>query len=266
MPADKNPFGKYLNERYGVVSTPTREKGSRKQIRYYPDLYMVKTAHTAYCEHQLQYNGYSSYRMATGELQEKEGQITYSNHLATAATGELLILVYREIDKMYEFIKPLAGKFERKITWESYLNSPVAAVANTKNGSNDCDKMSTGETPISVDSPVANQENKAVDNNTLTTEEKSPVASAVATPQNSKKHPIPLGEDEERLKTVQSVFKAKAPRDKPILSMSEFMFGLTLDKKWGPPEKVRQLLKDAEARGWIRTTGEDSTEMVECLI
>lgn len=68
------------------------------------------------------------------------------------------------------------------------------------------------------------------------------------------------------LKTVQSVFCAKASRDKPILSMSEFIFDLSLKQKWGPPDKVKSLLRDAESNGWVRSYGDEGKETVELLI
>lgn len=36
------------------------------------------------------------------------------------------------------------------------------------------------------------------------------------------------------------------------MKISDFIFALSLDLKWGPPEKVRALLREAEAEGLVR--------------
>ena len=45
-------------------------------------------------------------------------------------------------------------------------------------------------------------------------------------------------------------------RGKKSLKISDFIFALSLDLKWGPPEKVRALLREAEAEGMVRMEGE----------
>ena len=40
------------------------------------------------------------------------------------------------------------------------------------------------------------------------------------------------------------------------LKISDFIFALSLDLKWGPPEKVRALLREAEAEGMVKMEGE----------
>jgi hypothetical protein len=40
------------------------------------------------------------------------------------------------------------------------------------------------------------------------------------------------------------------------LKVSDFIFALSLDMKWGPPEKVRALLREAEAEGMVKMEGE----------
>lgn len=59
----------------------------------------------------------------------------------------------------------------------------------------------------------------------------------------------------EREKTylVATPFKK---RGKKSLKISDFIFALSLDLKWGPPEKVRALLREAEAAGMVRLDGE----------
>jgi hypothetical protein len=50
-------------------------------------------------------------------------------------------------------------------------------------------------------------------------------------------------------------------RGKSSLKISDFIFALSLDLKWGPPEKVRALMREAEAEGMVRMEG----DMVDAL-
>ncbi|VVB69387.1 Uncharacterised protein [uncultured archaeon] len=45
-------------------------------------------------------------------------------------------------------------------------------------------------------------------------------------------------------------------RGKKSLKISDFIFALSLDLKWWQPEKVRALLREAEAEGMVRMEGE----------
>lgn len=45
-------------------------------------------------------------------------------------------------------------------------------------------------------------------------------------------------------------------RGKSSLKISDFIFALSLDLKWGSPEKVRALLREAETEGLVRIDGE----------
>lgn len=68
-PASKAPFGKYINERFDIQSTNTKE--NNKDIRYYPGLYLIKSASLAYASVRTAYSipfSDSSDRRATGEL------------------------------------------------------------------------------------------------------------------------------------------------------------------------------------------------------
>lgn len=59
--------------------------------------------------------------------------------------------------------------------------------------------------------------------------------------------------DREKAYLVATPFKK---RGKTSLKISDFIFALSLDLKWGPPEKVRALLREAEAEGMVRMEGE----------
>ena len=59
--------------------------------------------------------------------------------------------------------------------------------------------------------------------------------------------------DREREYLVATPFKK---RDKKRLKISDFVFALSLDLKWGPPEKVRALLQEAADEVLVRIEGD----------
>jgi len=59
--------------------------------------------------------------------------------------------------------------------------------------------------------------------------------------------------DREKAILVATPFKK---RGKKSMKISDFIFALSLDLKWGSPEKVRALLREAEAEGMVRMDGE----------
>lgn len=59
--------------------------------------------------------------------------------------------------------------------------------------------------------------------------------------------------DREKAYLVATPFKKRGKRS---LKISDFIFALSLDLKWGPPEKVRALLREAEAAGMVKIEGE----------
>lgn len=59
--------------------------------------------------------------------------------------------------------------------------------------------------------------------------------------------------DKEKAFLVATPFKK---RGKKSLRISDFIFALALDLKWGPPERVRALLREAEAEGMVRMEGD----------
>jgi hypothetical protein len=59
--------------------------------------------------------------------------------------------------------------------------------------------------------------------------------------------------DKEKAYLVATPFKK---RGKSSLKISDFIFSLSLDLKWGSPEKVRSLLREAETEGMVRIEGE----------
>ncbi len=59
--------------------------------------------------------------------------------------------------------------------------------------------------------------------------------------------------DREKAFLVATPFKK---RGKTSLKISDFIFALSLDLKWGPPEKVRALLREAESEGMVKMEGD----------
>jgi len=66
--------------------------------------------------------------------------------------------------------------------------------------------------------------------------------------------------DKERAYLVATPFKK---RGKKSLKESDFIFVLSLDMKWGPPDKVRALLAEAEKEGMVRVEGETVYSNIE---
>jgi len=66
--------------------------------------------------------------------------------------------------------------------------------------------------------------------------------------------------DREKSILVATPFKK---RGKKSLKISDFIFALSLDLKWGPPEKVRALLREAEAEGMVKMEGEMVTSLFD---
>ena len=59
--------------------------------------------------------------------------------------------------------------------------------------------------------------------------------------------------DRERAYLVATPFKK---RGKKSLKVSDFIFAISLDLKWGPPDKVRALLQEASDEGLVRVEGD----------
>ena len=69
-PADKIPFGRYISERYGVQSVNTSEtvEGKKADFRYYPGIYLIKSAITTRAEAKLSF--YDRYDTPTTDLRQ----------------------------------------------------------------------------------------------------------------------------------------------------------------------------------------------------
>jgi phage/plasmid-associated DNA primase len=122
VPAEKGQIGKYINEKYNITSTATRE--NNQGIRYYPGLWIAKSAKLAYAELTF---SYSSNSLATDKQQIKEGKTPINSLLATVATDEWPKWVIEEIERMYEYIQSCDDP--QKISYKGYLQNAVAAVA-----------------------------------------------------------------------------------------------------------------------------------------
>ncbi|OPX77356.1 MAG: hypothetical protein A4E45_02084 [Methanosaeta sp. PtaB.Bin039] len=125
-PAGRSPFGKQIRERFGQTSIATRI--GNQGIRYYPGLWVSKSAKTAYAENCLRNRSYST---ATGQQHDIDTKIPISEWIATAATGDWSSVaieeILEEIYRMYNFIN--SCKSPQDITWRNYLDFAVASVA-----------------------------------------------------------------------------------------------------------------------------------------
>ena len=121
VPAEKNQIGKYINKKFNIQSIGTTEH--KKQLRYYPGLWLSKSAKLAYGEFSLNYSNYS---ITTAELQEGEGKNDIIRPETTATTGEWPKAVIEEIRKMFDYIQSCQNP--QDISYEGYLENAVVPV------------------------------------------------------------------------------------------------------------------------------------------
>jgi len=157
-PAHKNPFGKYLTERYKIESDSSSRvvDGKKQTYRYYPGLYQVKSPKTVFAEFSLKY-----YSNTTGILSNTTGipQEWISNNSiikgnTTGTTGEQSFLkgIIEELEIMYKYVHYCKDPSE--ISYRKFLaHSPVVAVVSEENGPEDSEKNTTGG-KLSCGTPV----------------------------------------------------------------------------------------------------------------
>jgi len=128
-PSRKVPFGRYIKEMFGIESAVTTNE------RYYPGLWIVKSAKLAFAENKLNYR---CYRSTTDKLQIDEGKIDVHEWITTDATDKsVFVEVLEEIERMYKYIHSCEDP--RKISFRSYLansetKKSVASVASVVKG------------------------------------------------------------------------------------------------------------------------------------
>ncbi len=127
VPAEKGQIGKYLKEKYSVSSTVSTE--SKQSIRYYPGLWIAKSAKLAHAELSLNYSNYSK---TTPKLQDDDGKNDISGLLTTATTEKWPQWVIEEIERMFCYIQ--SCKDPREISYESYQKNAVVSVVAVVSG------------------------------------------------------------------------------------------------------------------------------------
>jgi len=139
-PAECVPFGKYIKERFNSTSIATRERG--EGIRYYPGVFLLKSARLAHAEFSLNNRSNST---ATEEQQKEDSKTPISSWIATEATEELLIEVYKEIEKMFRYLSKYrdtnSSTWRDFVSYEDFRKTPVASVAD------DCSIAISPQTP-----------------------------------------------------------------------------------------------------------------------
>lgn len=169
-PANKNPFGKYLTEKYKIDSEGTSrldKDGKKQNYRYYPGLFLVKSPELAYAEFDLMYYRDTTGVLSntTGILQEWIGNNSNSKDNTTATTAEqaFLISVIEELESMYKYVHSCVDPSD--ISYSKFLaHFPVVAVVLEKNKPVDDEKIyyrrnSSCSTPVvQSGSPVVDPE------------------------------------------------------------------------------------------------------------
>jgi phage/plasmid-associated DNA primase len=146
-PANKNPFGKYLTEKYKIDSEGTSrldKDGKKQNYRYYPGLFLVKSPKLAYAEFDLMYyrNTTGVLPNTTGILQEWIGNNSTSKDNTTGTTAEQAFLtsVIEELESMYKYVHSCVDPSD--ISYSKFLaHFPVVAVVLEKKKPNDDENL-----------------------------------------------------------------------------------------------------------------------------
>lgn len=128
IPADKVQIGKHIKKTFSISSTNTTE--DREQIRYYPGLWLSKSANMAYAELSQNYGNYTG---TTPKLQEESDESDICRILTTATTAEWPKAVIEEIARMFCYIQ--GCNEPQKVSYEDYLQNvvvPVVAVVSSR--------------------------------------------------------------------------------------------------------------------------------------
>jgi phage/plasmid-associated DNA primase len=121
VPAEKGQIGRYISEKFHTTSAPTKEE--KKSVRYYPGLWISKSAKLAYADIAL---NYGVYRSSTDLLQTEEGKSNNKSFLSTVSTEEWPIWVIEEIERMFQYIQSCDDP--QKISYKDYLKNAVDTV------------------------------------------------------------------------------------------------------------------------------------------
>ena len=118
-------LSRYISKKYGIVSVNTTENG--KQFRYYPGLWISRSARQAHEDFTRNYGNYTS---TTEELQIKKDKNSICKLLTTDTTDGYTKDVIEEIAEMFAYI--YSCKTPNDILYENYKTSVVSVVYRRK--------------------------------------------------------------------------------------------------------------------------------------
>lgn len=123
--ASKVAFGRYISEVFGVDS-----KVDDKSKRYYPGLYLLKSAKTAYAEFKLEFTDkLQILHITTDKLQIEIDKNDISSVGTTDTTDKTLFCIALEIRNMYRYIFNCNNSSNlSEISYGSYLKKSVVSV------------------------------------------------------------------------------------------------------------------------------------------
>jgi hypothetical protein len=127
VPAEKGQVGKYIKEKFDITSIVTTV--DKVSTRYYPGLWLSKTAQLAHAEFSL---NYSNYTKTTDKLQKEEGKNGINSLLTTETTAEWPTWLLEEIDRMFCYIQSCTNP--QDISYENYLKNAVVSVVAVVSG------------------------------------------------------------------------------------------------------------------------------------
>lgn len=127
VPVNSVQLGKFISAKFNIQSSSTTK--DKKHIRYYPGLYLSKTAKQAHADLTNNYNNYTS---TTDQLQGEEDGNDISGLLTTATTEGWPPEVIEEIERMFKYVQSCEDP--QKISYECYLQNAVVTVVPVVSG------------------------------------------------------------------------------------------------------------------------------------
>jgi len=160
---DKNvsqELGGYIAKVFDVksVSTSKSEGGKVTRYRYYPGIWLKKSAATVHADHLLSYS--TSTTLTTLLLQRDKIEIDISEYITTATTATtakwgILSMeeIVGEICKMFLYIS--SCKNPQEICWEKFVENPVVSVVAVVRGRSVSVCLPEGVVSAVVEKPLA---------------------------------------------------------------------------------------------------------------
>jgi phage/plasmid-associated DNA primase len=128
VPASNIQISRYISDKYNIQSKNTSETVEKKKVdyRYYPGLYLVKSAKEAYEEFKSSYDANDTPTTDLRQIWLEENDS--DDNITTSTTEKLQLEVIEEIERMFKYIN--GCKNPQDISYEKYLENGVVSVVD----------------------------------------------------------------------------------------------------------------------------------------